>query len=52
MSFSLSYRCNFGQKLCIAGSISPLGQWNVGQCLDMRWTDGDVWQAELEVPTP
>jgi hypothetical protein len=50
VSFRLPYRCEFGQNVSIAGSISPLGGWNVGQCLDMRWTDGDVWQAELEVP--
>lgn len=50
VSFKLPYRCKYGQHLSIAGSISPLGGWNVGRCLDMHWTNGDLWQAEVEIP--
>ena len=45
--FNLPYRCNFGQHLCVVGSGEVLGQWDLAQAVQMEWSEGDVWTAEL-----
>lgn len=47
--FRLPYRCHFGQQLCIVGNSEPLGKWEVQRGVPMRWTEGDVWEAELKL---
>ncbi len=32
------------------GSIEKLGQWDVARGLEMTWSDGDVWRAEVDIP--
>ncbi|KAK9822642.1 hypothetical protein WJX81_002600 [Elliptochloris bilobata] len=51
VSFALPYRCTFGQHLCLVGSISPLGAWDVRQGVAMSWSEGDVWTVDLELHT-
>ncbi|GMH42311.1 hypothetical protein BSKO_10230 [Bryopsis sp. KO-2023] len=49
VSFRMPYRVNFGENLCLVGSGSPLGEWDVSRGLSMTWSDGDVWKADLDV---
>lgn len=48
VSFSVPYRCEFGQNLSLVGSVSSLGEWDLQSCTDMSWSDGDIWRADLE----
>lgn len=48
---ALSYlQAQFGEKLKVVGSSQELGEWNVFEAPDMRWTDGHLWVADLQVP--
>lgn len=49
--FKLPYRCKYGQELCITGEDDVLGGWTVERAIPMVWTEGDVWQVELQLPT-
>lgn len=40
----------FGESLRLVGSDSVLGSWDVAQGPALRWSDGDVWTLDLEVP--
>lgn len=40
----------FGEGLKLVGSVPKLGAWNSGQGAVMRWTEGDKWVADMEVP--
>lgn len=44
-----AHRCSWGQELCLVGSGEALGNWSVENGKRMQWTDGDVWQVDLEV---
>lgn len=50
VSFSVPYRCEFGQNLSLIGSSSALGEWDLQSCTNMHWSDGDIWRAELNLP--
>lgn len=49
LSFKLPYRTHFGQDIAIVGSSADLGEWDPREAVSMRWSDGDVWECELEV---
>uniref|UniRef100_A0A061QPX2 Starch-binding domain-like protein n=1 Tax=Tetraselmis sp. GSL018 TaxID=582737 RepID=A0A061QPX2_9CHLO len=47
--FHLPYRCSFGQSLALVGSPEPLGSWDVSKCVQMTWSEGDIWRGEIEL---
>lgn len=49
VSFRLPYKANFGEKLCMVGSPSPLGEWDLSRGVCMTWTEGDIWRVDLEM---
>jgi len=49
LSFKLPYRVNFGQDICLVGSSDVLGNWDPRHGVGMQWSEGDVWQVDLEV---
>lgn len=42
---------SFGEHLCLVGSCEELGSWNVETAPKFRWTHGDVWVADVELPS-
>jgi len=50
VGFKVSKQVNYGESVKLVGSGSALGDWDVSAAPEMRWTDGDVWVAELELP--
>lgn len=40
----------FGQELTICGSAAQLGGWDLEKALKMTWSEGDRWQATVELP--
>ncbi|KAK9834218.1 hypothetical protein WJX84_008626 [Apatococcus fuscideae] len=51
ISFSTHYQAAFGEKLKLVGSHEATGSWDLDDAPDMQWTDGNVWKANLEVPS-
>jgi len=47
--FNLPYRCSFGENLAIVGSGEPLGAWDPDRSVPLTWSEGDVWQGEIEM---
>lgn len=45
----MPYKTNFGEQICLVGSGSPFGEWDVSRALSMTWSDGHVWKADLDV---
>ncbi|GIL72272.1 hypothetical protein Vretimale_428 [Volvox reticuliferus] len=41
------YRVNYGEVVRVVGSGTLLGDWSVEQALQLTWTEGDVWTAEV-----
>ena len=40
----------FGQHLAVVGDAKALGGWEVGHAPELRWGEGDVWSASVELP--
>lgn len=36
--------------LAIVGNIESVGNWSVENAKILEWTEGDVWQAEVDLP--
>lgn len=39
-----------GQNVVLVGSHPSLGSWSLDDALPMKWTDGHVWKASIELP--
>lgn len=50
VQFKVPHRVEFGQAVCVAGALAPLGNWSTDSAVVMRWNDGDYWTVDLEVP--
>lgn len=51
IAFKLPRHVNFGENVCITGAIDTLGNWSVDACVPMAWNDGDVWTADVDMPS-
>ncbi|KAK9833233.1 hypothetical protein WJX74_011068 [Apatococcus lobatus] len=51
VSFSTHYKAAFGDKLKLVGNHEATGSWDLDDAPEMKWHDGNVWTANLEVPT-
>ncbi|GLC38553.1 hypothetical protein PLESTB_001738900 [Pleodorina starrii] len=49
VTIRIPYRVNFGEVLRVVGSSSLLGDWSADRGLQLTWTEGDVWTAELPI---
>lgn len=50
IKFAVSKVVEFGSRLMIVGSTDSLGQWDASQAMALEWSDGHVWQGEIDVP--
>ena len=48
--FSVHYETKLGEDLFVIGSHEKLGAWNIDAAPAMEWTEGGVWQGEVELP--
>ena len=48
--FTMHYVTRPGQVLKIVGDHENLGTWEPAKGIQMTWTDGHVWSAEVELP--
>lgn len=50
ITFSIKYRAEWGQKLCITGSIVELGNWDEGeQALQLTANGDDRWEGTVSI---
>ena len=49
--FTIPWKVQFGQSLCVSGQGEELGQWNPDKSLPLKWNDGDIWAAEIPLPS-
>jgi hypothetical protein len=48
--WQVHYQTCLGQELLIGGSHQALGRWDSERAIQMMWTPGDIWLAEVELP--
>ena len=49
LEFSIKHHVEFGQNLCIVGSVRELGNWDPNEALTLQWSEGDVWKTSVSV---
>ena len=49
--FTIPWKVEFGESLCVSGEGSELGQWDPEQSLPLKWNEGDLWAAEIPLPS-
>ncbi|KAL0045476.1 hypothetical protein WJX82_007771 [Trebouxia sp. C0006] len=49
--FTIPCKVHFGQSLSISGEGEELGQWNPDKSLPLAWNQGDLWAAEIPLPS-
>ena len=50
VKFSLQRKVEYGDRICVVGNTTTLGEWNVDSGRELSWNDGDVWTGEVELP--
>lgn len=49
VTFNINFHTEWGQKLCIVGSVPELGSWNTAHAKEMSYVGGGNWQLELDI---
>ena len=47
VKFSVGYKTNYGEVMCIVGGLDQLGKWKSFHNI-MKWNDGHKWTIEME----
>lgn len=45
-----SMQIEYGQRFKIVGNQPQLGDWDVSKAIALKWHDGDLWAANVELP--
>ena len=48
INFEIKFDTFIGQSISIIGSIDKLGNWDECKALNMNWTEGNIWKANIE----
>lgn len=48
--FVVQKRVKYGEIFKVVGNQSAIGNWGVGTAPEMRWSEGHVWEADVELP--
>lgn len=51
VKFQLNKECSFGQHFHIVGDDPMLGSWDPSNAVPLEWSEGHVWNVELEIPS-
>jgi len=51
VTFELPLSVAFGDEVCVVGDAQVLGSWSLSKAKKMQWHDGDVWSAQVELPS-
>jgi len=50
LTMKIKFKTEFGQALCVVGSIPELGAWKEYKC-HLKWTANHVWVTERPIET-
>lgn len=48
LNLEVLYESQFGEYLCVTGSIPQLGSWKDFLCI-LKWTEGHIWVTEKPI---
>ncbi|KAI3943649.1 hypothetical protein MKW92_041833 [Papaver armeniacum] len=48
--FQLIQECSYGQEFLVVGDDPILGAWDPSSAIPLKWSEGNIWNAELDVP--
>ena len=49
LEISVQYHVPFGQVVCLTGSVRELGDWDPRLSVPLSWSEGDIWNVEVDV---
>jgi hypothetical protein len=50
IQFRINLHVEFGERVCLIGSVRELGEWDVdSNAISLTWSESDIWQAEVKV---
>lgn len=49
VTFSIKYRAEWHQHLCISGSVPELGNWDETKAIQLSTTDNEVWTGSISL---
>ncbi|KAI3857596.1 hypothetical protein MKW98_028860 [Papaver atlanticum] len=50
MRFQLMQECSYGQEFLVVGDDPILGAWDPSSAIPLKWSEGNLWKAQLDVP--
>ena len=51
VKFFMKFHVDYGQQICLVGSIPEIGNWILSDSVSLSWNEGDIWCATLELPS-
>ena len=48
--FTITKKVSFGDRLCLVGDHEKLGNWSTDDAAELKWSDGHVWTADMDIP--
>ena len=50
INLSIHYNTTFGQQICVCGSATSLGSWEVSKAVKLTHVVGGYWSTTLNIP--
>ena len=51
VTFWMKFHVDYGQHIVLVGSTPELGNWVLADGVNLTWSEGDMWNATLELPS-
>jgi len=51
VTFWMKFHVDYGQRIVLVGSMPELGNWVLADGIDLAWSEGDMWNATVELPS-
>lgn len=51
VTFWMKFHVDYGQHVVLVGSVPELGSWILADGVSLTWSEGDLWNATLELPS-
>lgn len=48
--FTIKKKVSFGDRLCVVGDHEKLGKWSTDNAQQLKWSEGHVWSADMDIP--
>jgi len=51
VTFWMKFHVDYGQHIVLVGSMPELGNWVLADGINLMWSEGDMWNATVELPS-